>query len=177
MFKVFTQVDEVDPRGLHTRATIAAVQRELARQKPLLNKTAFEAKETALGPPLTRAGLLQHPVLARHVDPCTQNVYDWPHTILQGVLPAILYEFFSAISPAGLQACAHAHEYLQMWSWPNSVKGATAKNVFNPKRVISDAKAHSIKLQMSEGLSLSLVLQHLVRQAILENNFASSPIL
>ena len=55
-----------------------------------------------------------------------------------------------------------------MWSWPKAVggKGATAKEIFNPKRVASDAKAKTIKLQMSEGLSLFPVLQHWVRQTV-----------
>ena len=167
-FKLYTHQDEIDPRGLHTKATIAAIQASLDHDKPLLSKKAFEAKGTALGFSFTRAGLLKQRALVEHVDPCTQNVYDWPHTILQGVLPQILYQFFRSISLAGLQACAQAHAYLQLWSWPRAVggEGATAKEIFNPKRVASDAKAKTIKLQMSEGLSLFPVLQHWVRQTI-----------
>ncbi|MDA8583124.1 hypothetical protein N9L68_02800 [bacterium] len=45
-------------------------------------------------------------------------------------------------------------------------KGATAKEISNPKRVASDAKAETIKLEMSEALSLFAVLQHWVRQTV-----------
>lgn len=156
---------------LHTQETINALQEKLQHYKATLSKKDFDEKSSLNGFGYHPRGLLADPRLATIVNVPDQNMFDWAHCTLQGILGLVIYQVFVSVSPAERRPVAFRrfHEYAQRWVWPRRLESKIdgCRNVFTKKRISSHLEADTVKLTMSEGLSIVPIFRHWVLFEIL----------
>ena len=168
VLKPFNKVCRPSQLVLHNKLTIQCIMDDLqASQPPVMGKGAFEEKESRLGFTYNAGSILVDPVLRGIIDPSEQNVYDWAHSVLQGVFKVHVAAFVRDLFP--IVKYALMHEYLQMWTWPRRLEGraATGKESMNEKRAASSWEAKTFKVQCSEALSMYPVLAHWISKVLL----------
>jgi hypothetical protein len=167
--KLWNKVVHVDKLHRPTYESIRAIIRELELAKPLLTNGEFNRKEIMLGYKYDPHCILVDPDTAEIVDPCEHNTYDWAHNLCQGIWQLTLWLVLEAFGVFNIRF-SMLHEYLQQWTWPQRLgaKTSAGKDLFSPKRSKSHKDAKLIKAQVSEVLSVHLVIAHWIRVVVFE---------
>ena len=72
---------------LHTTSSIIKSVEDLRDRRPAMKTGDFEELERSRGFSYSPGSVLLEPRLRSIVDPANQTIYDWPHSVLKGVVP------------------------------------------------------------------------------------------
>ena len=165
--KPFNHITKCRSCELHTKATIQHIVNTLAADRPVLTPDEFKAKERAFGFNHNAKSILLDPALRNIIDPTTQTLFDWPHSILQGAFPVQLALLETRLAGRRITFYEFLDEYLQGWCLPKKMSGTSWRSVFNAKRREPMVKNKEFKASMSETLSLHPIIGHWLRTVVM----------
>jgi len=150
----------------HTKETIQHIVDTLAADHRVMPADAFKNKQTALGFTHSPHALLLDPSLRDVLDPTQQTLFDWPHSLLQGVFPVHISLLEARMSQRHIAFYALLDEYLQGWTLPKQSSGTSWRSALNPRRRDTMSKEHDFKASMSETLALYPIISHWLRTVV-----------
>ena len=123
---------------LHIRETIFEAMDDLHRKKPMLNNDDFEELEKSRGLTYSPGSVLLDDRVKALVDPSSQTLFDWPHSVLKGVLPVHLGQFELKLRATKLDFYGMLDSYVKSWHHPGRFAGVTGQKV-----VRTETQAHN----------------------------------
>ena len=158
--KPYNTVFTIGECVLQTKHTIWAIVDKLKRERPLVSASEFKEKTKALGFNYSPEGILMDHRLRAIVDPCLHTIFDWPHSILEGVLPKQMTKLHTDFRELGVDVYPMLDDYVRKFTVPHRFSGCSWVEVFNPSRRRSMKDAGLFKATMSEGLCVVPIVAH-----------------
>jgi len=147
-----------------TKHTIWAILAKLESARPLMSASAFKEYEKSLGFNFAPGGILMDLRLRDFLDPSTQTIYDWPHSVLEGVLPKQLGNLHDAFRREHrVDLYVLLDEFVRTWHIPSRFSGCGWKDTFSEHKRRSMKEAGHFKATMSEGLCVVPIVAYWCR--------------
>ena len=152
--------------ALHSDESLRAVLYRLRDVAATYDDTVLHQKESLWGFRHDPDNLLLDASLDNIVLPVSQYMHDWMHVVMIGVFPITLHK--TTESMRHRFRFTEIDEYLKCWRWPSRVGGqsGTSRNIFDAKHEGPSRKNKAHKCSASEGLSVYLILAHLLRKLL-----------
>ena len=143
--------------------------RYIASQAAVLSNDAFTEIQQSLGITHHPHGILLDVALDNVFDPTKVYQHDWMHALfVDGLFNLAVYMLLEAFIVAGFphvyQVCS---DYIAKWTWPARIHGNHLHENFEHCRRDKHRKAHHIKAQASDMLSLVHVLALFTRTVLM----------
>ncbi len=168
-------VYKVSDCNLATSRDLRAAARYLERKASTLTATAFTSLQQSLGLTYIPGTILLDRDLDTIVDPAEQYVHDWMHTLfadgIANLLVYLLFEEFIKQDRRGIYDLFMG--FANKWVWPKNHYSAHLPKIFAAHRKDSHRKAHHVKCQASDMMSLLPVLAYFVQSILLPTNLCN----
>jgi hypothetical protein len=146
----------------------------LVHKKHTLDAEQFKKWQQAVGFNFQPHGLLLDAALHADVQPASQYVHDWMHTMLvTGVFHTVMYLLICSLKAAkacGGNVYGTLSQYVSLWVHPVGRTTGKLHECFSKAREDSNTRAHTFKCTASDGLSLFPIIAMFVTTAVLKNH-------
>ena len=153
-----------------TSRDVRAVARHIEAQAGVLGVGQFQELQQALGMTHHPHGLLLDRTLDSIVDPISIYMHDWMHALcVDGVCNVALYLLFECYIAAGHSTIYSVFSnYIANWIWPGRLHSNSLPDIFADARKDNHRKAHHVKCQASDMLSMLPVLAIFTTQVLMQ---------
>ena len=171
---VIKKADLIPARGADMRKTARYLEAK-ADLIPPMSVDDFTNEQQALGMTHHKHALLLDRSLDHMLDVTKVYMHDWMHGLfVQGVVNITVYLLLEVFIMKGY-SCAYESlsGYIKLWRWPGRIHANHLHELFSEGRPKKHRKAHQIKCQASDMLSLIGVIAVFALQVLLPLNLAN----